>query len=79
MTRSSAVTLTTDVIDAVSEAVAAPPTPAARAAVIASLVTEMFATVQWRLGAVSSDDELASLTQVITEVDAHLNRMSESR
>ena len=48
MTLSPTITLTADVIDAVSEAVAAPPTPAARATVIASLMTEMYATVQWR-------------------------------
>ena len=71
--------LTADVIDAVSEAVAAPPTPAARAAVIADLVTEMYATVQWRLGDVNADDELGSLQQVVTEVAAHVERMSAYR
>ena len=76
MTLSPTITLTADVIDAVSEAVAAPPTPAARAIVIAGLVTEMYASVQWRLGAVSSDAELASLDQVLTEAQAHLSRMS---
>ena len=79
MTLSSTITLTADVIDAVSEAVAAPPTPAARATVIADLVTEMFATVQWRLGAVNADDELASLQQVVIEVEAHQARMSAYR
>ena len=76
MTLSPTITLTADVIDAVSEAVAAPPTPAARATVIASLMTETYATVQWRLGDVTADDELASLTRVMIEVQAHLDRMS---
>ena len=79
MTPSPTLTLTADVIDAVSEAVAAPPTRAARATVIASLMTEMYATVQWRLGDVNADDELASLTRVMVEVQAHLDRMSPYR
>ena len=79
MTVSPTITLTADVVDAVSEAVAAPPTRAARATVIASLMTEMYATVQWRLGDVNADDELASLTRVMIEVQAHLDRMSPYR
>ena len=79
MTLSPTITLTADVIDAVSEAVAAPPTPAARATVIADLMTEMYATVQWRLGDVNADDELASLKRVVIEVQAHLDRMSPYR
>ena len=79
MTLSSTITLTADVIDAVSEVVAAPPNPAARATVIADLVTEMYATVQWRLGDINADDELASLERVVAEVQAHLDRMSAYR
>ena len=79
MTLSSTITLSADVIDAVSEAVAAPPYPAARASVIADLVTEMYATVQWRLGDVNADAELASLQRVVAEVQAHRDRMSAYR
>jgi hypothetical protein len=39
----------------------------------------MYATVQWRLGHVNADDELASLERVVTEVQAHLERMSAYR
>ena len=79
MTLSSTTTLTADVIDAVSEAVAAPPNPAARATVIADLVTEIYATVQWRLGDVNADNELASLERVVAEVESHLDRMTAYR
>jgi len=78
VTLSPTITLRAEVADAVSEAVAAPPTPAARAAAIAYLIGEMYEAVQWRVGAEGSGDELASLGQVVAAVQAHVDRMGES-
>ena len=70
-----------DVLEALVKAVATPPDPRARSAVICSLVHTMFAAVEWLQSSDTTlddptSDELVSLGQLATAAQDHQLRMS---
>ena len=71
--------LTGDLIDGIAEAVASPPDPSARADAIASLVREVYETMEWLHGAGVQNEELSSLSRLVNEAQAHQQRMSKLR
>ena len=71
--------LTGDLIDGIAEAVASPPDPSARADAISSLVREVYETMEWLHGAGVQNEELTSLSRLVTEAQAHQQRMSSLR
>lgn len=69
------VSLSPELVDLITEAVAMPAGAAARAEVIATVLLGMLDAVRWRGGPGGDPDEAASLLQVVTAAGAHRNRM----
>lgn len=71
--------LTGVLIDEISEAVVSPPDAHARSAAICSLIREVYESMEWLHGADAQNEELASLSRVVAEAQAHQQRMSALR
>ena len=70
------VTLSPELVDLITEAVAMPASAAGRAEVIATVLLGMLDAVAWRGGPGGDPHEAASLRQVVRAADAHRNRMA---
>jgi hypothetical protein len=68
--------LSAALVDGISEVVALPLDPSARAAAIAQLVQEIYETLSWVDTSSAYRQELASFAQVVAEVRQHEDRMS---
>jgi hypothetical protein len=68
--------LPSDLLDGISEAVAWSPDHVARAAAIVAMVEEIVETVLWLHGSNEAHEEIASLCQLVDAVHAHRQRMS---
>jgi hypothetical protein len=71
--------LPAELIDALAELIARSPDPCGRAAVVASVLQEIYSTVEWLDDLVVSPTELLSLSQVLSEARAHQHRVSTRR
>lgn len=65
-----------EVIDALAEAVLAPPDPLARAVAIGNVVRELYDTLHWLHGADVGNEEVRSLLRVVEEAQQHQLRMN---
>ena len=72
-------TLTSELVDLLTEAVARPATAAARAEVVAALLLRVLDAVAWRQGPEGDAGEAASLLRVVTAAEAHRRRMVAER
>jgi hypothetical protein len=70
------VVLPAEFIDSLASAIANSGDPHARACVAVSLLEEVYATVEWLDDLVVSPIELSSLRQVLSETQAHRDRMA---
>lgn len=70
-----AVSLSPELVDLITEAVAMPANAAARAEVVATVLLGMLDAVTWRGGPGGDPSEAASLLQVVSAASAHRNRM----
>lgn len=70
--------LTGQLVDGITDVVATPGNPYARAAVISGLIGEICATVEWLHGTNTQHEELASLHRVLAEAQQHQTRMEAS-
>ena len=68
--------LSVDVVDGMTDALFAATGPAGRAAVIACLASEIYASVAWL--AQHDDEELSSLQGFLEQAKAHSSRMSSA-
>jgi hypothetical protein len=69
------VSLSPELIDLITEAVARPDSAAARAEVIATVLLGMMDAVTWRSGPGGDPSETASLLRVVQAASAHRSRM----
>jgi hypothetical protein len=65
-----------EVLDAITDALADTSGPAARAVVVHRLVLEIYDTVQWLHAPDVADDELLSVSPLLTEALRHRRRMA---
>lgn len=72
------VSLSPELVDLITEAVAAPANAAARAGVIATMLLGVLDAVTWRGGPGGDPVEAASLQRVVQAADAHRDRMASA-
>ena len=70
------VVLTPELADLITEAVAMPGTPTARAEVISAMLRWALDAVTWRQGVLGDGSEEASLLQVVRTAEAHRQCMA---
>lgn len=70
------VTLSPELVDLITEAVAMPDTPAARAEVVSAMLLRALDAVSWRQGLLGDGGEEDSLLRVVKAADAHRRRMT---
>ena len=69
-------TLSPELVDLITEAVAMPDTAAARAEVVSAMLLRALDAVSWRHGLLGDGGEEDSLLRVVKAADAHRRRMT---